>query len=359
MTQEDAQQTARRIRERYPLDAMAESDGLRFTRVDGRSMKARCPLPGHNDSNASFHVYTDEQRYHCFGACVQPDGDVIGYVQLTRGLGSFREAVQWIEGDNAPMASVPRKLVTSRPAYERTADELAALAFAARFYAARLRDAPPALGYLESRGINARQAHILGVGFAMGGLVTAAEREGLPMEGFASAGLVRDGHHEQFRGRVIIPDVSRAGDASWLTGRALARSKVEHPYRNVRGPKPLFGLRRLPADTSAVVVVEGPFDWLAMVCAGLPAVATLGAAPRGMATRLGQYQRVYLAFDADDAGSQYGAGFEAVLGERALRVALPEGCDPAGIAARRDGLAELRRAVVAAARSRPGAQPTA
>ena len=55
----------------------------RFTKLTGHGdrLKGRCPL--HEEKTASFYVYLDTQRWHCYGACAD-GGDVVDLVQRLR-----------------------------------------------------------------------------------------------------------------------------------------------------------------------------------------------------------------------------------------------------------------------------------
>jgi hypothetical protein len=50
---------------------------------NGRRHMLQCPLPGHDDENASFAVFADD-RFYCFGC--QRYGDVLDFVALRDGL---------------------------------------------------------------------------------------------------------------------------------------------------------------------------------------------------------------------------------------------------------------------------------
>ena len=58
----------------------------RFTELTGHGdrLKGRCPL--HKEKTPSFYIYSDSQKWHCFGACGQ-GGDVVDLVWLLRDRG--------------------------------------------------------------------------------------------------------------------------------------------------------------------------------------------------------------------------------------------------------------------------------
>ncbi len=61
-------------------------------RTSGRTLSGRCPF--HEEKTASFVIYTDTNKWHCFGAC-GIGGDVIDYVCKINNL-KFIEAVKFI-----------------------------------------------------------------------------------------------------------------------------------------------------------------------------------------------------------------------------------------------------------------------
>src|SRR5690606_28135500 len=96
-------------------------------------------------------------------------------------------------------------------------------------------------------------------------------------------GLMRGGR-ERFVGRIVIPDLDRGTRATWLTGRAVLRQRLR--YLSLDAPAPLLGLAQAgEMGANAVVVVEGPFDWLVACEWGIPAVALLGTHMKAQAFR--------------------------------------------------------------------------
>ena len=53
----------------------------------GTQLKGLCPL--HQKRTPSFYVYTDTQRWRCYGACAE-GGDVVDLIQLLRHLGKHK-----------------------------------------------------------------------------------------------------------------------------------------------------------------------------------------------------------------------------------------------------------------------------
>ena len=156
---------------------------------------------------------------------------------------------------------------------------------------------------------------------------------------------------ERFAGMMVVPDAS-GGLVRWLVGRAVDPDRTPR-FQALPGPKPVLGLGRLGVAPPWVVVAEGVFDWLALAGWGLPTGAALGT--QGMeriAAALRGCPRVFLAFDADDAGREATERLQSLLGRRAAAVALPQGVgDVAELAALPHGRTAFLRLLTQAARS--------
>ena len=100
-------------------------------------------------------------------------------------------------------------------------------------------------------------------------------------------------------------------------------------------------------------VTEGVFDWIALTGWGFPACAALGTqGVERVADALRGSARVFLAFDADDAGREATERLLTLLGRRAAAVALPAGVgDVAELAAGPHGRAAFLRLLSLAALS--------
>ncbi|TAJ19195.1 MAG: toprim domain-containing protein, partial [Dehalococcoidia bacterium] len=135
----------------------------------------------------------------------------------------------------------------------------------------------------------------------------------------------RGAWREPLAGRVIVPNLDRARRATWLTGRAVLHRRLR--YLNVEAPSPLLGLAQARArGHRAVVIVEGPFDWLTACEWRIPAVALAGTHLTSVALdELAVFDRIYLALDADEPGRRATVAMVEQIGARASTVALPRG----------------------------------
>ncbi len=234
-----------------------------------------------------------------------------------------------------------------------------ALLTATRFYAGQLRRSPAGWEYLASRGVGLDAALRLGLGYAPGsGLREALESAGFDAGRLRDCGLFTERSSERFAGMVVVPDpVSSTGQATgglvrWLVGRAIDPDRTPR-FQALPGPKPVLGLGRLCPAPPFAVVAEGVFDWLTLTGWGVPAVDSLGAqGVEKVAEGLRGCPRVFLAFDADDAGREAPERLQALLGRRAVAVTLPDGVgDVADLAALPHGRALFLRLLAQAARS--------
>ena len=336
------------LKARHPLGDTVEAAGVRL-RGRGRVRQGVCPF--HDEAEGSFTVYADSERFYCFG-CGE-GGDVLDFIRRVENL-SLPEAIARLDGSPglAPRAA-NRPAGTRRPTSAALAPrDPALLTVAARFYAGRLRRCSEARAYLASRGVGPVAAARLGLGYSPGGgLRQALESRGFSEKRMRDSGLFMERGAERFAGMVVVPDAS-GGLVRWLAGRAVDPARTPR-FQAPPGPKPVLGLGRLGPAPPWAVVAEGLFDWLALTGWGLPAVAALGT--QGMervAAALRGCPRVFLAFDADDAGREATERLLTLLGRRAAAVTLPEGVgDVAELAALPHGRPAFLRLLAQAARA--------
>ena len=336
------------LKARHPLGDTVEASGVRL-RGRGRVRQGVCPF--HDEVEGSFTVYSDSERFYCFGCGL--GGDVLDFIQQAEGL-SLPDAIARLDGSPglAPSAAI-RPARTRRPASAALPPrDPALLTAAARFYAGELRRSSEAREYLASRGVGPVAAARLGLGYAPGnGLRQALESLGFSEKRIRDSGLFMERGAERFAGMVVVPDLS-GGLVRWLAGRAVDPDRTPR-FQALPGPKPVLGLGRLGPAPDWAVVAEGLFDWLALTGWGLPAVAALGTqGVDRVASALRGCPRVFLAFDGDAAGLEATERLQTLLGRRAAAVTLPQGIGDVGeLAARPHGQAAFLRLTALAARS--------
>ena len=309
----------------------------------GRHMKGLCPF--HQEKTPSFYVMPERQTYTCYGC--HRFGDVFTFVQEMEGL-DFPGALRWLsERYHIPLPERGGKRGEGRSSTRIWQDILEATR---DFYVRSLSEPSgrEARAYLEQRGISAPVWERFQLGWAPGGwdaLAAALREKGLPAPQAQEAGVLiptRDGRMvDRFRERLMIPICNETGRVVAFGGRILRGSEAkyinspESPVYHKR--QHLYGLhlaREGIRRQGRVVVVEGYFDLISMVEAGVDwAVAGLGTAlseeqVRLMARLTGA---VDLFYDGDRAGRDaaergvllcLGAGLQ-------VRVVLPpDGEDP-------------------------------
>ncbi len=335
------------LKARHPLGGVVEAAGVKL-RGRGRVRQGKCPF--HEETEASFTVYADTQKFYCFGCGL--GGDVLDFIQRTDGV-ALPEAIRRLQGAVPPSPDAQSRDPTPAPESPSTVRDPAILTAAMRCFQRQLQLSQAAQAYLADRGIGPRAAQQLGLGYASGhGLRDWLKQARFDDRRILSSGLIGE-RRERFRGMIVVPELV-AGGVHWLTGRAIW-PEVNHRFQALPGPKPVLGLTRLDCQSPWIVVAEGLFDWLVLTAWGLPACAALGT--QGMdrlASALQGRPRVFLAFDADDAGRAAAVQLAGLLGaHRAAIVDLPQGvCDVGELGARPDGrtvfLDQLRRAATAA-----------
>ena len=244
------------LKRRYPLGDVVESSGVAL-RGRGRVRQGVCPF--HDETEGSFTVYADSQRWYCFGCGL--GGDVLDFIQRLDGV-DLPEAIRRLHGGSWEPVERPRAQVDHRSTEPLFARDPQLLTAAMRFYARQLRRAPEALDYLASRGIDLDAAQRLGLGFASGNGL----REHLRSLGFDDARIQTSGlfteRGERFDGRIVVPEVV-GGRVHWLAGRNIL-SDAKQRFTALPGPKPVLGRGRLALPTDWIAVTEGLFDWLTL-----------------------------------------------------------------------------------------------
>ena len=308
------------IRAAHPIVETVLSAGIELRR-SGRRLIGRCPF--HEDRNPSLVIYPQTASYFCFGC--DAGGDVIDFVGRLRGS-AFSETAALLAGSgqtSSPPSAVVR--VPARRGVRAIGDEeLAVIEAAASLYARQLERSRRARSYLAGRGIGNATASGLRVGYANGGLARQLRNQGLSLGAARGLGLL-SGERDTLQGRIVVPDLDANGRATWLTARSL--DGREPRYLNLRLPSPLLGFARAQAaHAHAVVVTEGPFDWLIACAWQLRAMSLLGThLSRAALQALRSFRRVYLALDADDPGRRATDRLVSELGARAIVVPLPTG----------------------------------
>jgi len=310
----------------------------------GRSFKGLCPF--HHEKTPSFIVTRERGTYHCFG-CGE-GGNAFSFLMHQEGL-SFPEAVRSLGAELGVEIPEHGSDGADRGVLEQVfaANELAQTFFRRALLSAQ--EGSVARSYMVERGLHREDAERFGIGYAPDGwtaLADALAADGVRAEIAEKAGLLKPrdsgGHYDVLRGRLTFPIHDARKRVVAFGGRALSDGQ-EPKYLNTP-ESPVFRKREcfygMPDALAPIrqndraVVVEGYFDQIAMVRAGVgEALATCGTAlseehARGLRRRT---QNVVLLFDGDEAGQRAVLRSLELLLPAGLRVraaSLPGGSDP-------------------------------
>lgn len=328
-----------RIKRDSDLAAVVRSRGVALA-AQGGDLVGLCPF--HDDKTPSLHVTPAKRLWRCVSC--QATGNVIQFVQRFDGV-SFRHAYELLKNGaafaNAPScAPVKKTTVPKLPAPVAVdADDQAALRQVLDYYHERLKENPPALAYLQKRGITAEAVAVFRVGFVdrtLGlRLPQANRKEGATLrERLRRLGVLRDTGHEHLRGRVVFPVVGESGEIGTVYGRAIDDGGKHE--RHLFLPGPMRGIWNPAALRSPeVILTEGILDALTFWGAGFRNVTTCYSAkalPEELlaAVVAAKVRRVLIAFDRDEAGDRGAAEVASQLAEygiEAARVLFPHGQD--------------------------------
>jgi DNA primase len=318
-----------------------------FVRLKRTGRVYRGPCPFHQGTNANFSVVPGG-GYKCF-VCGET-GSVFTFVQKRLGLG-FVDAVKYVAGKSGIEVRETRAAEREGPDWREPYWEL--MASAVSYFQETLWESEAgraARAYLESRHVTRELADRFSLGMAPQAL--GLMRGHLNTLGFddarqIEAGLlvVREEGSEprpRFRSRLMFPIFDAQGHPIGFGGRAM-EAAVEPKYLNspetklFSKGKVLYGYHWAKSAirrAEAVILVEGYFDLLRLVSAGVEhVVAPLGTAltTEQAALIARSAKQAFLLYDSDMPGQKasYRAGDELLRHGVSVRVVtLPEGEDP-------------------------------
>ncbi|NOL49599.1 DNA primase [Pelistega europaea] len=282
----------------------------------GTNLFGLCPF--HNEKTPSFSVSPQKQFFHCF-SCGQ-SGTAIDFLMKHLGM-TFPEAVKTLAsrvGLQVPERQRSAQEVAYEKAQKTKSDALhECLERAQHFYQKQLRNAPVAIDYLKSRGLDGKTALKFGLGW------TGYERQALKQvfenyddPNLVDAGLVIESEdlrkYDRFRERITFPIYNARGKIIGFGGRIIGsghpkylnspETAIFHKGSELYG---LFENRTGIHREGFVLVVEGYMDVVGLAQLGLEnAVATLGTATSSEhITKLMRItHKIVFSFDGDLAG---------------------------------------------------------
>jgi len=286
-----------------------------------------------------------KNEWQCFG-CGRK-GDVIEWVKCAEGV-SFHHALELLKRDYAPSAGPVVKIATVPklpPLIDATADDKKLLGTVVDYYNRTLKDSPEAQRYLVKRGLESSEIiDRFKLGYANRSLClhlpasnrAAGEAQRTRLK---ELGILRNQKpgHEHFNGSLVIPVFNLAGEVVEMYGRKitpnLRAGTPDHTY--LPGPHRGVWNEEALLASKDVILCEALIDALTFWVAGYRNVtASYGvngftADHRAAFERHGT-ERVYIAYDRDDAGERSALRLSEELmgmGIECFRVQFPKGQD--------------------------------
>lgn len=268
----------------------------------GRNYWGLCPF--HKEKTPSFSVNPDKGIYKCFGCGA--GGDSISFLMNINNF-SFWETIVMLAqkfGIELPEAGV----TNSNTELKNKILEINKRA--AEYYKKLLQESPEATqarDYLKKRGITIEVIEKFSLGYApvnLDNITRKYDREILSKTGLLS-----------FKNRIMIPIQDEKGNYIAFGARALNDTQGPKYLNSPDSPvfnksKSLFALYQAKdaiKELDSVILMEGYFDVISAHTHGLTnVVATLGTALTEqhikVIARYSETRKIYLAFDADEAG---------------------------------------------------------
>ena len=330
-----------RLKKEISVQRMVEARGIKLTR-QGANLVGKCPF--HDDRKPSLIVTPKTNLWHCMGAC-NVGGSGIDWVMRAEGVG-FRHAVELLKKDH-PLSSGPvvkQSTVPKLPCpVTLGSEDRKVLLEVVKFYGGTLKETPDAQRYLEKRGLkSAEMLERFQLGFSdrmLGPALPDRNRlAGAEVRGqLERLGIVRASGHEHLRGSLVIPVLNLDGDVVQMYGRKitpnLRAGTPDHLY--LTGPMRGVWNEEALVASKEIVLCESLIDALTFWCAGHRHVtASYGvngftAEHRAAFERHG-IERVYIAYDSDEAGNKAAMKLAEELMEAGIecfRVEFPKGMD--------------------------------
>lgn len=331
-----------RIKAEVDLVALIQSKGIELKKHGGKDLAARCPF--HPDETASLIVTPAKNLWHCMGC--GKGGSVIDFVMAHEGL-SFRHAFEVLADGSLknvragrPVKRALARKLESPVAFD--ADDYTLTRQVIDYYHERLKQTPDALDYLKKRGITPAAVEAFKIGFAdrtLGLRLPAAVTKagGEIRERLKKIGLIRsESGHEHFNGCVVFPIFDGAGNIAEIYGRKIYNNLRPGTLYHLYLPGPHVGIFNPESlRDREIILCESVIDALTFWCAGFRNVTTIYGT-EGFTEELRQAfldqktQRVYLAYDRDQAGdraAERDAAWFLSKGIECLRIKFPSGMD--------------------------------
>jgi DNA primase catalytic core len=333
-----------RLKREVSVERLAEARDIKLHR-HGADLLGLCPF--HADHSPSLVITPSKNLWHCLGAC-NMGGTAIDWVMKANGI-SFRHAVELLRADYLPLAAAPVQPVKQStvpklpPPVARNADDRVLLMQIVDYYSRTLKQSPEALKYLASRGLQSSEIiDRFKLGFANRTLCYGLEGKnrvaGAELRGrLQKLGILRESGHEHFNGSVVVPVFNASGEVVEMYGRKITAKLREGTPLHLYLPGEHRGVWNEEAliASKEIILCEALIDALTFWVAGHRNVtASYGVngftADHRAAFAQHGTERVYIAYDNDEAGNKAAAKLAEELmqmGIECFRVEFPKGID--------------------------------
>lgn len=309
--------------------------------------KARCPF--HHENTPSFTVSPHKNIYYCFGCHMT--GDVIGFIEKIENLSAL-EAAQHLA--LRYHLEIPKEVSKSiAPVLNKSHFQLCYVV--AAWCNAMMLKHPPAIDYLKSRKLSSATCTQFMLGYFPSGargvqqLLAHVTPLGFSSQDLIDANIIfpgKQGLYSPFEDRIIFPIKDHLSQTTAFGGRIFLEHDTRPKYYNSKESnyfkkgKLLYGFDLAKAEISkqqSAILVEGYTDCIAMYQHGFKnVVATLGTAcsPEHLQQLAKHAQKIYLLYDADQAGKQAIIRLTSSCWQLDLDlkvISLPQGQDPASM----------------------------
>jgi DNA primase catalytic core len=306
-----------RIKREVSIQRLAEARGIKLRRV-GKELIGLCPF--HDDRNPSLNIDPAKNVWSCKGACGE-GGDVFLWVMRAEGV-SFNHAKELLRKNYAPSSGpvVKQSTVPKLPCpVTMGAEDRAVMLEVVGFYHDTLKKTPEALRYLEKRGLKSSEMlerfklgfsdRMLGPALPDRNRLAGAEVRGQ----LERLGMFRkESGHEHLRGSLIVPVINLDGDVVQLYGRKITSNLRAGTPDHLYLPGPMRGVWNEEAFIASkqIILCESLIDALTFWCAGFRHVTTSYGIngftdEHRAALQKHDTERVYIAYDHDEAGTRH------------------------------------------------------
>lgn len=330
------------IKKEVDLVALVQSKGIELKKHGSKDLVGLSPFT--KEKTPSFIITPAKNLWHCMSS--GKGGSVIDFIMHYEGI-SFRHAFEVLaEG------SVTKVMHSSRPTSQCTVpklpcpldldvDDHTLINQVIDYYHQRLKQSKAALNYLHKRGLTEQTIDAFKIGFAdrtLGlRLPDKNRKEGAKIrEGLQRLGVYRSSGHEHFSGSVIFPLTNEEGKVTEIYGRKINDNLRAGTAYHLYLPGPHKGLLNWKAfESKEIILTESVIDALTFWSHGIKNVTCIYGA-EGFTQDLEEAfkkhhtQKVYLAYDRDEAGERAAMRDAKRLGDLGLecfRVNFPHGMD--------------------------------